>query len=170
MSNRPGFVIGTDENVKQKDINYFKFVFKLVQKMTPIRHRIGVILVNRMAVSHTDHEIKSLISTKMLLHPKSGVIVGLFIPPICQPTLSRRNWVVGADCMIVLPTRFPQMVNLVHKETADITDVVLHEIGHYLQWRDKKSIQNEDDADNRKHMLLDRMAKYLEIRRGRRIK
>ena len=94
---KPGFKFDVSKNANLKSVCAVKKLLKIVQGRTPIRHRIGVLILDTYVLDHSNKEAKALKAGK-------HAVFGLFVPKKSKKRFAQ-FWIPGCDCMIILPAR-----------------------------------------------------------------
>lgn len=146
-----GFTITYERGVSKSLINQCRRFLDRVQKVTPIKHKIGVLVTNRRTLSHDEAALE-----------KSGVknapyTLANFCPPRSRASLEKYGiWSKGCDCMIILCGKLSRRKYGISYDRFDFLDSVLHEVSHYTQFRDRKKLQ-EEGVEERMDSLMKRL-------------
>jgi len=134
---KPGFMIQIEGKPSAQSVDIIAKLLKQIQKDTPIRHRVGVLILNSYVLSHSNAEVKTLSKRKM-----NKAIAGLFIPKKSKKHFGLA-WIDGCDCQIILPGRLPYLWNRTKPSWMALIWTTMHEVIHYQQYRNHKKLQEE---------------------------
>jgi hypothetical protein len=143
-----GFVVVAEKGISRRIVALSKRLFATIEEVTPIRHLVGVRLVNQLSEFH-----------RGVWEKKDRNILGTFAGPQHKERFCRRFpsfWAHNCDCMIYLPARIfkkrlPRQVSV-----FEFLHTAAHEVIHYLQVRDRKKI-SERGVDKQAWQLLNRL-------------
>lgn len=142
-----GFKFIMEDGVDPKVLKAAKLFCKGIWKLTPIRHTIGVRLINQAK------------GPKGVWMRKNRQIWGGFASPKTRKFATTVGWWKPSyDCMILIPARIYRRGT--SKKAAQLLFffIFMHEIVHYMQFRDKKKM-TERKMDKLTFHMFDRWEK-----------
>ena len=145
---KPGFKFDVSKNANLKSVCAVKKLLKIVQGRTPIRHRIGVLILDTYVLDHSNKEAKALKAGK-------HAVFGLFVPKKSKKRFAQ-FWIPGCDCMIILPARLPFFDNPKKPAPIMLYWTLIHEMVHYMQFRDRKKLQ-EPGVEERTEKIMNEL-------------
>ena len=130
-----GFIIVTVGDVQLAITERYRSIFVQIEKATEIKHRVGVMLHNRMCFPYTDEEIVQ--NPQLQNHAAEGRFANPH--PFCREQVVREGfWLEGCDCTISLAVNFSMLPFYQDKPKKYIDDrfilIVFHELVHYFQF------------------------------------
>jgi hypothetical protein len=146
-----GFKFVMEEGIDPRILKATKYFCKGIRKLTPIRHVIGVRLVN---------QVKSPkgVWTRKKKGENQQIWGGFASPQVRKHATKIGWWKPDYDCMILIPARIYRRGLSKKYAQCFFYYTIMHEIVHYIQFRDKKKL-TERKMDKLTFRMFDRWEK-----------